>query len=328
LRRRWLSYTLALASIALLAWIVRGHLGELGRLGDVSPWAVVMIAILFGAGRGLGGWLAHIGLAGLGHPVRWTTCTMLTVLASYTNLVVPRAGLAPGAVYLRWRHGVPVSRYLSFAVVSLLVTAALVGAAGVVFQLVVGAASPEGPRPVLIALFAAASLVAWVGMVAPARVFERFPSRWRKPLAEAHTAWMDLARSPGTFTRIVLVQAVTIVLRGLRTWVALEAAGAEVSFSQAMLVSVFADLGMLISVTPSALGFREGGVLLGASLAGVGPGEALLAAVIDRLASTAVTVVAGQLVLWRGLRGVWGEALRSAEDPAGAPIAPRPPEVP
>ena len=61
----------------------------------------------------------------------------LSLLASYTNLALPRGGLAPGAAYLRVRHGVPVASYLSFAVASLLITAVLVGCAGLLSGVIV-----------------------------------------------------------------------------------------------------------------------------------------------------------------------------------------------
>lgn len=323
MRRRVVPYLLAIASLALLAWIVRGHLGELGRLSEVSPWVVTALAALFLVGRGLGGELARVGLAALGHPVRLRTCVMLAMLASYTNLAVPRAGLAPGAVYLRVRHGVPVPSYLSFAVASLLVATALVGAAGVALQLGLGAPPGRGPRIGWVLVFGGVSLAATLGVMAPARLFGLLPARVRTTLAEAHAAWVRLARAPGALLRIVLIQVVTIAVRGARTFLALVGSGAEVTFTEAMLVSVFADLGMLFSVTPAALGFREGGVLIGAALAGVDPGAAVLAAVIDRLATTAATIVAGQLVVWRGLRGFWRDAFRASDaDGEGPPRAP------
>jgi len=73
---------------------------------------------------------------------------------------------------------------------------------------------------------------------------------------------------------------------------------------------------MLISITPAALGFREGGVLFGAALVGIAPGTALLAAVIDRLVCTAGIIAAGQGVLWWGIGDMgW---LLEAEAPAAA----------
>jgi len=299
LRRRLVSWGLAVASLLLLAWLVRGHLDELGRLADVPLSAVVAVAGLFLVGRVLGGLLMRAGLAALDHRVGAGLCVMLTVLASYTNLVVPRGGLAPGAAYLRLRHDVPVTRYLSVGVVSLLLTSFLVALAGMVLQL--AGAGQGALRPEVLGLFAAVALLAVLGVLAPAPLFRVLPERLRRLLAEAHAAWGALMRSPGALLRMASLQVAALLLRAVRTWIALQAAGADVGPGEALVVSVCADLGMLVSLTPAALGFREGGVLLGAALAGVAPGAAVLAAVIDRLACTVTTIVAGQIVVWRGL---------------------------
>lgn len=324
MRRRAFAYGLAAVSLALLAWIVRAHLGELERLSEVSPLGVVGIAALFLLGRGLGGVLTRIGLTALGYEVRLSICVMLTLLASYTNLALPRTGIAPGAVYLHVRHGVPYASYLSFAVASLLIATSLVGTAGLALSSWLDASSSADASPETTLLFAAIAALAGAGVVAPARLFALLPARLRTALAAAHDAWLRLARRPAVLAKIVSVQIVTIFVRGLKVKLAFATAGVDVPLAQALMASICADVGMLISITPAALGFREGGLLFGAALIGVAPGAALLAAVVDRLATTAVTLVAGQLVLWRGLRGFWREAVASG-DPAtvGDEIAPR-----
>ncbi len=321
MRRRLLSYGLAVVSLAVLAWIARSHLGELGRLSEVPAAGVAGLAALFLVGRGLGGLLIRIGLSALGHRVALRTCVMLTIVQSYTNLAVPRTGLAPGAVYLRMRHGVPYASYISFAVASLLIATSLVGATGSVLWWGLRDAIVPALRPELGAAFAAISLLAASGVLAPARLYALLPVRLRETLSAAHDAWLRLARQPLVLLRIVLVQLVTIFLRAVKVKVAFAAAGAELPFGLAMLVSVCADVATLISITPAALGFREGGLLFGAALVGIEPGTALLAAVVERITTTATTLVAGQLVLWRGLHDYWRgvDEEEAAPAPGGAP---------
>jgi uncharacterized membrane protein YbhN (UPF0104 family) len=316
LSRRLIPYGLAALSLALLAWLVRGHLGELGGLADVSPIALLAILVLFFLGRALGGVLIRIGMSAMGFTVPMRTCLMLTAVTSYSNLILPRSGTAPSALYMRMRHGVPVAGYLSFVVASLLVSTALVGAMGLWLVYVRDPVAGTLARPGTLLLFALLTLSAGVGIIAPARVFGILPERIRGPLTRAHEAWLRLAENKGVLARLVVVQIVTIAVRALKTWVALEAAGADASFADAMLVSLAADIGMLISITPAALGFREGGVLFGAALVGIAPGTALLAAVIDRLVCTAGTIAAGQGVVWWGI-GDLGR-LREPGPPDGA----------
>lgn len=277
-----------------------------------------MLAILslFFLGRALGGVLIRIGLSAMGYTVSLRTCLMLTVVTSYSNLILPRSGTAPSALYLRMRHGVPVAGYLSFVVAALLVSTALVGAAGLWLSFIREPVAGGLARPGTLLLFASITLAAGLGIVAPARVFGFLPERWRGPLARAHDAWLRLAENQVVLARLVVVQVVAIGVRALKTWVALAAAGADASLADAMLVSLAADVGMLISITPAALGFREGGVLFGAALVGIAPGTALLAAVIDRLVCTVGIIAVGQGVLWWGIGDIG--RLREVEVPAAA----------
>jgi uncharacterized membrane protein YbhN (UPF0104 family) len=76
----------------------------------------------------------------------------------------------------------------------------------------------------------------------------------------------------------------------------------------ALFVSLCADLGSLVSLTPAAVGFREGAMVFGASLIGLSTVPAVLAAIIDRVVCTAGLLVIGQLVVWKGLRGIASDA--------------------
>jgi uncharacterized membrane protein YbhN (UPF0104 family) len=54
-----------------------------------------------------------------------------------------------------------------------------------------------------------------------------------------------------------------------------------------------------MSVTPSALGFREGGMVIAAPLIGVSADMAVAVTLLDRIVYSLVIIVIGQLGMWR-----------------------------
>ena len=310
-RRILYAYALAGFSLALLAWLVRGHWGELRQLSSLPPGAFLGIVALYLVGRALSAEAMRLGLSSLGFPIARSICFMLTLLQSYTNLIIPRSGLAPPAVYLRAQYSVPYASYFAFAVLMILLATGLMGALGFWAGWWVTGLN-QVPRAEMLWAFAGIVGVAVFAVAAPVRLFGVLPAWPRRHLLAAHTAWSSLAGRPWVLIRLVGLQAAGILSRAVRMKVALEIAGVEIPFSQVMVVSICTDLSMLVSLTPAALGFREAGVLFGAAIIGIEPGAAMLAAVVDRLATTPTVIVAGQFVLWRGVRAV----LKSSHDPS------------
>jgi uncharacterized membrane protein YbhN (UPF0104 family) len=302
--RRALSLVLTVCLLLVLGYLARGHVSELRRLKDVPLSASAVILSLFLLARLAGAEIVKTGLARLGHEIGRAECFMLAIVTSYTNLFVPRTGLAPPALYLRHRYGVAYTSYLSLVVANVLIATVAVGVLGVVLHLTLSARAGWSLRADALALFGLVALAAAAALLGPGRLFRFIPPRLREALAQAHRAWIRLAGSWTTLGRIVALQLASIVLRAIRLRLAFEAAGEDVSFPVALFVSLCADLGSLVSLTPAALGFREGAMVFGASWVGLTTGAALLAAIIDRVICTAGLVVLGQLFVWKGLRGI------------------------
>jgi uncharacterized membrane protein YbhN (UPF0104 family) len=303
-QRRVLSAALALLALGALAWILRAHLGEWHRLREVPPLLVVGIVLLMPIARAVGAEANRVALAHIGHPIGRGVCFMLAMVTSYTNLFVPRSGLAAPAVYLRMRHHVPYAGYISVAFSITLLGACSVATCAVVLYAILVGSGVVPLQTEAMFFFGAVGVSSAFGLAAPGRVFGLFPERARTLLSSAHDAWLRVAESPSALIHILVLQLISIALRALKIQLAFHAVGAPISFVESLLVSLCADLGSLVSLTPAALGFREGALMFGAALLGLEASDAVLAAVVDRLASTLAVVGLGQIFVWRGLRGL------------------------
>ena len=86
---------------------------------------------------------------------------------------------------------------------------------------------------------------------------------------------------------------VQILLFGLRMYFSFRLAGISISYQDAVLIGVFANLSFIISFTPGAIGIKEG-VITAVSVYFTGsPGTGLLASLIDRCMNLIWLIITG-----------------------------------
>jgi uncharacterized membrane protein YbhN (UPF0104 family) len=224
---------------------------------------------------------------------------------------------------MKLKHAIPVA---DFAMVQLLpMTVLQVTTIGVTGLACLGGMHVVQGRPIdwrLAAVFGAAA----AGSLVPLLVRFDVPDRWQGKLASflrrLSESWRRLGRCGHTASRSVAIHFVVLLLRALRLQLAFWAIGQPVSFLPALAASLMADLAFFISITPSALGFREGAVMLAAGLLGTTMEVSLASVLLDRIVYSAVIIVVAQVGMWKFMRPVFRRS-RSAISPApGEPTTP------
>ncbi len=304
-------WLLAILSILLLGYLTSTHLAQWRALLDLSAGTAVGIGTLYLSARGCGALGMRRGLARLGIRVGVFEALGLALVASYTNLLLPRTGVASIAIYLKRRHALMISSYLSLSIVLLLLSAVVCGLLGVGTQIGLARWSGQPMRSDLLMVFLAAAGIASCALMLPPAAFDALPSSISTRVRGVHEAWQGMARQWRVLGQIMLLHGSAALLRALRLQLVLSAVGADVPLPVVLLGSLLADLATLVSVTPAALGFREAALAYAASLLRVEPSVAVLAALLDRLVWTAVVIVLGQIAVWRSFGGLG--ALRREE---------------
>lgn len=309
-RARLIRIAVGLAIVAMLIYLARGYVGELRRLPQVSPFHVVGIFALYMAMRALNGQTTKLALAALGHAIPLVEAFMLAVLTTYANLLIPRAGLGLPAIYLKLRRNVSYADFTSQAMIVTTLQMGAIGAIGLVCQAVLTKLHGVRFDPLVCALFAG-SLALGVGMpmIRPTLLADS-TGKFANFIHRIAGAWGTIGRNRGTVLAILLWNVPMLLLRALRLQLAFYALGTPVGFVPAMVASLLADLAFFVSITPAGLGFRELGITYSAPMMGVTIGDAILAALLDRLVWTAGVVIVAQLGMWRLVR----PALRAAEE--------------
>jgi len=304
--RRFGPLALAIVLLAAFGFLGLEYVGELHRLAEAPPLALAGILLLYLLARSSAAEIMRLWLGAQGYEVSRARTFVLTILISYTNLLVPRAGVATPMLSLRRSHGVDMLAYGAIVIASTAMMVIAVGFCGLACQLLLVLSRGEPFDPAAGLLFAGAAAAALGMFVVPlpeaGGLGSWLPARVEPWVLRLREGWTRLSSSRSLLLRITGLQIAGLLLRAARLWVAYWAVGAEVDFVGVMLSSLLADLAHALSITPAGLGFREWAIVYGATLTGVDPALGLSAALLDRLVWSIGVVVLGQTFAWLHLR--------------------------
>lgn len=305
---------LGLALVGVMVYLARRHFDRLKLILDVSPGMVAALAGMFLLMRGLQGEVFRHALrtfaVRIGHYEAFTVAMMISI----SNLLLPRAGIGAPAVYLKARRRLAIADFASLLLPITFLQLTCIGGLGLACQAWLwGARGVRWHWPLATAL--GAVLLGSLGVLAmPLRLPDRWQGRVAGFFRRFLESWSALRRDRRLVLFILVLQACLLALQGARLWVCFYALGFRPSMAAIMLASFAGHLGTLIGHTPGGLGFREGGIVLGAGIVSVDPPVAIAAAVLDRAVMTGCTILVGQLALWQLLARPRGRGPGTKED--------------
>lgn len=276
---------LVTATLAAAALLGRRYAGELHRLWDVNPiWPIAMAATYL-LTRAVNAAAMSRSLRQLGHAVPRLEAFVALLVQSLINLVIPHAGMAAPAGYMRLRRGVPLADFGAMQVLPMfLVETFCVGVLGVACLGVLAATGSATWRWDVAAIFSAVSVGCLAAMFLP------WPS-WGAPHAVARfLGRLSLARGrlgdARLLSQVAGLHLVSLTLRAARIWMSFRAVGANVDPFAASAASLMSDLSLIVGFTPGALGFREAAFVFASGVLRTTGEIALAAALLDRLVVT------------------------------------------
>jgi uncharacterized membrane protein YbhN (UPF0104 family) len=262
---------------------------------------VAAMMAVYIATRIVDGDVLRVALLGLGHRIGHYRAFLLAMVMTYTNLIVPRAGMGAPAIYLKHRMGVAYADFFALLIPTVVLQMLAVAVCGLACQAALSLGWGHVFHKSVAALFAGTILASLAVLYAPmprggrgrvAQFLHRLVAAWQRLMGNGALAW-----------RIFAAQLVICLLCGVRLHLAFTALGVSVNFFAAMLMSMLAQMTILIAITPGAMGVREAAILLAAPLLGALPAGTLGNAVaLDRLVWMIAVVGIGQWGAWRLVR--------------------------
>ncbi|MGC9400543.1 MAG: flippase-like domain-containing protein [Anaerolineae bacterium] len=217
----------------------------------------------------------------------------LAAINTLANQLPFAGGLVAKGVYLKQRHQLAYTHFLSATMALYVCFVAVNGA--VALTVLGGWALVEGIEvpPALVLGFSgmvAGVISLWIPVDALS-----LPGKLGKRLMQLAEGWRVLSRNLDLVGIMIGFQVLTTLLFAGRFWIAFHALSQDVTYAQCLLFSSATVLTRLVNIAPGGLGVREGIVAGVASLLGFEAGVSAVAVGIDRLVATSVIIVLGTI---------------------------------
>jgi uncharacterized membrane protein YbhN (UPF0104 family) len=297
-----------LGIIAIFIYYLRTNSEKYLNLLRLSPTAVFLLLCLALTSPFLNGAINVIMFRSLGANLSYREGFLLAAVSTLANQLPVSGGIVTKGVYLKHKHAVSYTKYISSLLALFFCTTAVYGLLGLII-LLQWTFIKNIPVPSLL-------WIGFGGMASTLLVFllpvERLyiPNAMLKWVQQALEGWSLISNNPLLILKLLGVQTIMMVLLAIRYWMAFNMLSQNVTISQALLFSSATILTNLVSFAPGGLGVREaivGGIAL--SL-GFDPGTGVVAVGLDRLVSTIMIILTGwisSIILGREISGEIGE---------------------
>ena len=294
-RRLWRTLVPALflvVALILFGWYIVENWARLEQLLQLSLALIVwllLLTLVFLGGNGLINYLFYRGMT-----VKLTINEGIGLAAINTlaNQLPFAGGLAAKGVYLKQKHQLSYTRFLSATLALYVCFVSANGLMGLGATAYKWLENGGGRLPAILTCgFVVMSGAVLMFLVQPQRL--PLPAAWQRRSRQLWDGWRMLSHNPRLLASLLLVQAGMTLVFAARFWLAFRAVSQQVSLVNCLLFSAATILSRLVSIAPGGLGVREGIVAGMAAMMGLDAGIAVIAIGIDRLVSTLVVLVIG-----------------------------------
>jgi len=232
----------------------------------------------------------------------WFGLTVVNNMASY--FVPMHGGVALSAVYLKKVHGFPFSLFASVLFAARLWGLLVAGSIGacVCVALYFG----YGALDWRILAFFCAMVIATSAILLIPFPLPRGENRYVRVLRSGIEGWGRLRASRPLFLKVTLLSLAGVATRASMILVGYAALSVSVDILPVLLVTIFAQCALVVSITPGNLGVGEVAIAVGSQLAGIGFDPGLAVAAVIRAILLVMTFGLGAIfthVLSRNLAG-------------------------
>lgn len=261
--RRWIALAVLLFTAVLIVRFFVSHPEYLHQLRTVPPLVVVLILLLYGLMISTLVWVYDATLRLCGKRLAIVELAMLTAYSSILNFFGPlQSGPGVRAVYLKTQHQIRLRDYT----LATLIYYGMLASCSAFFLL-------AGAQPwwqTLLGVIAAGGF-SWF-------IINRFAHRRHQQTPEQ----TQFALRTGPLISLFLATLTQISLTAIIYFVELRAVNPAIQLHQAISYAGAAGFALFVSITPAAIGFREGFLVFSQQLHHVSTANILASSVIDR----------------------------------------------
>lgn len=285
LSKQNISRLVFLIFLFIVSLYIIGHLEEFRAIRHISFVFLVPILISVLIQHGINGYMNKEFVRYFNVELDFTEYFGLAIVGSMGNYLTPlRGGAAGRAVYLKKKHNLPYTRFMTLFIAGYLVIFFLGGLLGA--QTMIGIYRTRSHLKLLI-FFVALSVAVVLFVLVFSRV--RLPEgRFFSKISEAITGWEIISGNTGILWRISGAVVANYLLVAIQIYYAFTALGFSISPVAAWFMGLLSVFGLFISITPGSLGIQEALVGFLATFFGIGFNQGVMAQGLIRIVNMAV----------------------------------------
>ena len=276
-----------LACVLFLYSYIRFHLSDFTKLSGISPLYLAPIGCLCLAVLIVEGLVVRALTVGFDIDLGFIESLSIAIITSLGNIFTPRGGTGFKALYLRSRHDFEYSYFVSALTANYLIAFNIISLTALVCLAIFFIESGVFSLTAALVFPGMVVFTSWT-MLAPAPGLNWIPVRKvREQAAKVLAGWQLIRKSRKT-PRLYCLTLSILLLSAAANWLEFAAFhikdthGNGIGFLQAAIFSAIGCLSGIISVTPAALGIKEGLLMFCSHFLGITQSQALAVSLLDR----------------------------------------------
>lgn len=264
------------------------RLVEIFKISYWSAFFLLLLPIVFMLNNGISNYFLY---QELGIQISVRNSVGLSVINTLGNLLPFSGGLIAKGLFLKQRYGLTYAKYLSATgalFVCFLSTNGLIGFVSLGFLSILRKVHIPGYLLIGFILLMSSMILFWFPFN-----HKLFPKRFRKKIKNIEGGWQILRDNPNLLLLLVIIQAISVIITGLRFFISFRTFSQPVSFVDCLVFSSATILTRLVSIVPAGIGVREGIVAGLGTVLGFDAGVSAVAVGFDRIIATLTVILLG-----------------------------------
>jgi len=292
--RKYASLVIVAGFVAWAAWYASRHAEDLALLSNLSAgWLALLLGLAMLKLMTMGLFTKVI-MGSLEISLDFLEWFGLSAMTSMGNYLSPfRGGAAIRGVYLKTKHGLPYTLFLSTLAILYMLsfsTNAVIGLlAMVVLWLGLGVTNPA------LTLFLAACLVLPAAFFVIVRRLPQLPGKWAESINRVVEGWQIIAARPSTLAQLIALSVLNASVTLLMIHFSFAAFGTDLPLIKSLIASTLFLISAMIPITPAGLGIAEMMLVLTSQTLGVEGVASVFSAGLNRSAMIAASLLLGPL---------------------------------
>lgn len=295
--KKLLSITLTVFIILLFFWYFFSNIEDFKQLSTINPIYVILlmlINVVFIVSNGI---FMKLAVLLFGKKINTTESVRVSLISTAGNFFATAgSGLGLRAVYLKKKHGLAYSDYMSILFCNYIILFFVCSLLG--FLSLYGIQKESSQNSIVLTIFMLILLL--ISFVA---FFVRINPKYRKTtkikwlntvleiLYRISDGWRLILQNKKLMSGLIFLVLVNTFLIIVSTYFVMSSVGISLSFSSLVLFSVLGLLSVFINITPGNLGIKEAIYITFSTTIGLTTSQIILVSLIDRAALFFVIIV-------------------------------------